>query len=209
MAVMGVDISGVVECRPEFGFLPDPDVAWEYAIELGQLYCGRSYDAFGCLFGVMNFAGFEPVAAERGIPADAAEGTRRHAQGIQPPSFSASWISYDEIDAIDWDERAARPDARLHQYSRGQDGEWRMTSKAGQDRVFAKHVGLSPAEAAARSWPAGSEWLIGDTLYRSEVLTRRDAIPMRSDWDPVWTVMKTLASLHGGSNVRLVVWFDR
>jgi hypothetical protein len=207
---MGVDISGVIECRPEFSFLPDPDVTWEYAIALGQLYCGRNYDAFGCLFGVQNFAGFEPVAAERGIPADAAERTRKEARGIQQqPPFSASWIGWDEIATIDWDECAARPDTRLHRYRRGEDGEWQMTSKAGMDPVFARHVGLSPAEAAERSWPAGSEWLIGDRIYRSEVLSRRDALPAGSDWEPVWAVMNTLAGLHGSSNVRLVVWFDR
>jgi hypothetical protein len=34
-------------------------------MNLRQLYDTRDYDSFGCLFGVMNFAGFEPVAAER------------------------------------------------------------------------------------------------------------------------------------------------
>lgn len=206
---MGVDISGVIECRPVFRFLPDPDVSWECAIQLGQLYCGRDYDAFGCLFGVMNFAGFEPVAAERGIPADAAERTRILAQGFQPPAFSASWIGWDEIGAINWDEPAARPDARLHRYASGEDGEWHLAGKAAQDPVFAEHVGLSPARAAARPWPAGSQWLIGDRLYRSEVLTRREAIRAGGEWEPVWAVMATLAGLHGGANVRLVVWFDR
>jgi hypothetical protein len=41
------------------------------------------------------------------------------------------------------------------------------------------------------------------------VLTRRDAIPVGSEWEPVWAVMKALAGLHGCGNVRLVVWFDR
>jgi hypothetical protein len=41
------------------------------------------------------------------------------------------------------------------------------------------------------------------------VLTRRDAIPVGSEWEPVWAVMKALAGLHGWGNVRLVVWFDR
>lgn len=35
---------------------------------IDQLYDARDYDSFGCLFGVTNFAGFEPVAAERGLP---------------------------------------------------------------------------------------------------------------------------------------------
>jgi len=206
---VGVDISGAIECRPFFGLPPGPRVSWQYAIDLRQVYCGRSYDAFGCLFGVTNYAGFEPVAAERGIPADAAERTRSQARGFTPPAFSASWISWSEIEAIDWGECGTRPDARFHQYARGEDGQWHLAGKAEQDPVFAAHVGLSPAEAAARSWPAGSQWLIGDQLYRSEVLARRDAIPAGSSWEPVWTVMKTLASLHGNGNVRLVVWFDR
>jgi hypothetical protein len=37
----------------------------------------------------------------------------------------------------------------------------------------------------------------------------RVATALRGDWEPVWAVMKTLASLHGGDNVRLVVWLDR
>ena len=44
-------------------------------MNLDQLYDTRDYDSFGCLFGVMNFAGFEPVAAERGLPEDVAPQT--------------------------------------------------------------------------------------------------------------------------------------
>ncbi|MFD5270854.1 hypothetical protein [Streptomyces sp. NPDC058335] len=29
----------------------------------------------------------------------------------------------------------------------------------------------------------------------------------RTDWGPVWSVMRTLGALHGAENVRLVVWF--
>ncbi|WP_406500059.1 hypothetical protein OG936_36625 [Streptomyces sp. NBC_00846] len=59
----------------------------------------------------------------------------------------------------------------------------------------------------AQEWPEGSEWLIGDALYRSEKLRRRDAVPETGEWKPVWMVMEALASQHGDDNVRLVVWF--
>ncbi|WP_256177146.1 hypothetical protein [Kitasatospora aureofaciens] len=39
-------------------------------------------------------------------------------------------------------------------------------------------------------------------------MTRRDAVPPDGPWAPVWTVMRTLAGLHGAQNVRLTAWFD-
>ena len=59
-----------------------------------------------------------------------------------------------------------------------------------------------------RTWPEGSEWLIDDVLYRSEVVTRREAVPEHGEWKPVWDVMAALAPVHGDENVRLIVWFD-
>jgi hypothetical protein len=63
---------------------------------------------FGCLFGVMNFAGFEPVAAERGLPADVAPQTAELAARWR--YFSPTWTSWAEIAAVDWNEPAVRPD---------------------------------------------------------------------------------------------------
>ncbi|MCB5166467.1 hypothetical protein LG634_16675 [Streptomyces bambusae] len=37
--------------------------------------------------------------------------------------------------------------------------------------------------------------------------TRASAAGPETRWGPVWSVMRTLATLHGGENVRLVVWF--
>jgi hypothetical protein len=68
---------------------------------------------------------------------------------------------------------------------------------------------MSPEEAAAVGWPDGSEWINGDVLYRAGTVTSADAVPPDGAWRPVWSVMETLASLHGPGNVRLVAWFDR
>jgi hypothetical protein len=38
--------------------------------------------------------------------------------------------------------------------------------------------------------------------------TRREVAWENAEWTPVWTVMRTLAELYGGDNVRLVAWFD-
>jgi hypothetical protein len=73
---VGTDISGAIESRPICSYPPQyaSGKGWEFAMSLDQIHDARDYDSFGCLFGVTNFAGFEPVAAERGLPGDVAPG---------------------------------------------------------------------------------------------------------------------------------------
>jgi hypothetical protein len=44
---------------------------WYSAHDLSSLNDVRNHDAFGCLFGVRTYANFRPLAADRGLPADA------------------------------------------------------------------------------------------------------------------------------------------
>lgn len=41
----------------------------------------------------------------------------------------------------------------------------------------------------------------------SGTLSRQAVAGERTNWGPVWSVMRTLGELHGPENVRLVVWF--
>jgi hypothetical protein len=205
---VGTDIYGMIEVRdlPQW---QDP-IAWTAAMDLGLLYSGRSYDAFSCLFGVRDFAGFRPVAADRGLPADAAEPTRRAAGELENDIRSPTWIGWDEIRRIDWDEPAEHTDSRLHRYERGADGEWVMHSKSGWSREAfeVRGVPVPPAGTAPEIHPEGSVWTRGDVQFRAVRLTRRDAVPEDGEWGPVWEVMAVLGRLHGDANCRLVVWFD-
>ncbi|MFF3137718.1 hypothetical protein [Streptomyces mirabilis] len=208
---MGTDISGFVECRAWQLHEEGEDSVWRAAIDLFFLNITRNYDAFGCLFGVRNYANFQPLAMDRGLPVDASETVRAELDQLaQWPdqAYGTTWITWAEIKEVDWDEPAEKADSRLHQYRQTSDG-LRFTGKSAWSPRFAQAVGL-PAQVPreAQEWPEGSEWLIGDTLYRSEKLRRRDAVPETGEWKPVWTVMEALASQHGDDNVRLVVWFD-
>ena len=205
MRGMGTDIHGVVECRPGFAFRPDEDDPWESAVDLSLLYAGRDYDLFGCLFGVQNLAGFAPVAAERGLPADAARRTREDLAQFSEQAHSVSWLDGSDLAAIDLDEPAVRVDARIHRYIRGADNAWVYHSKAGQDPAWADATGHS-LDQDGSAFPEGAEWLVGDRLYRVERLRCRDVIG--GEWSPVFEVMRILIDLHGPRNVRLVVWFD-
>ncbi|MFJ8434667.1 hypothetical protein ACIQ9P_25545 [Kitasatospora sp. NPDC094019] len=204
---MGTDISGYLEHRaPQDGREP----IWYASYDLGSLGVDRDYDAFGCLFGVRNYANFRPLAAARGLPADtSAAVSARLAQLIEwygeNGFHSITWITWAEVKAVDWDEPAEKPDRRLHEFRRTPEGLG-LTGKSGVSPAFAKAVGLRPGEV--REWPEGTEWLIGDTLYRSVIIRRRDAVSGTGQWQPVWDAMKGLAAQHGDDNVRLVVWFD-
>lgn len=207
MPCMGTDISGFLEYRaPQ----DDQEPIWYCTHDLSSLNDVRNYDAFGCLFGVRNYANFRPAAADRGFPTDAsATVSARFAQLTEwygeDGFHSTTWITWAEVKAVDWEEPAEKPDSRLHQYRQTPNG-LRMTGKASWSGAFAEAVGLKAG--AVREWPEGSEWLVGDTLYRSVTICRRDAVTETGEWQPVWEAMKELAAQHGDDNVRLVVWFD-
>lgn len=190
---MGADIHGFVECRATYGTLDEDDARWDAAIDLDLLYAGRSYDAFGCLFGVRNHAGFRPLAAARGLPDDTSPRTRHAYAEWGTDAHSPSWISWTELAEADWDEPAEAVDERVEQYTRTPDRGWALTGTSFRGR---------------QGSPEGAEWVEDGVLFRVVRKMRRDAVPEDGDWAPVWQVMGALADVHGGENIRLVVWFD-
>ncbi|RZU52461.1 hypothetical protein EV385_4324 [Krasilnikovia cinnamomea] len=208
---MGVDIDGYIEVRPWASWSDLPNANdWCSAVPLDCLYIDRDYDAFGCLFGVMNYAGFRPVAAGRGLPPDAAEPTRRAFESSSSERQGPTWIGWDEIQRIDWSELTEHADTRLHRYERDADGQWIFRGKSAWSREAfeAQGVPVSPPGAPPNVWPDGSVWTKGDVQFRAGRLTRRQAIPDEGGWRPVWEVMAALARLHGDENCRLVAWFE-
>ncbi|WP_279581958.1 hypothetical protein [Fodinicola feengrottensis] len=188
------------------------ETSWSAAINLSLLTTARDYDAFGCLFGVRNYAKFGPIAADRGLPVDVSDVVRQdHAESLEDMGFGDTWIGWDELKAVDWDEFAEAPDSRIHQYERGAAGELRMVEKAVWSRKFTEVAGITGPVGGygERNWPDGTEWVDGTTVFRAERLRRRDALSLDSggDWQPLWDACALLASVHGDENVRLVVWF--
>jgi hypothetical protein len=204
---MGTDVSGFIECRaPALGLgAPRP---WQAAIDLDLLYDARSYDAFGCLFGVRNYALFRPLAAGRGLPDDLSATVREVAGRWE--RHDATWISWAEVAAVDWDEPAEGVDQRLHEYRRQPDGGLKFVGKSLWGPRLTEVTGASREEVMAGRvrWEEGQEFVLGDVVFRAEVLRRRDVVPPDGDWKYVWRVMETLAERAGPEDVRLVVWFD-
>lgn len=198
---MGTDIHGFIECRHGYSADGGSTPFWQPAIELDQLYDHRDYDAFGSLFGVRGHqAGLEPLAPGRGLPEDVSETVARAHLG-----HGTTWISWAELAAADRDGAAPGPDAYLHRYRRRSPGDaWVFEERAFPVDRLAELSGLTPPRDG---WPAGTEWRDGDVLLRVEPLTRRQTVHADT-WAPVLSAMRVLAERHGGTGVRLVVWFD-
>ncbi|MFC9500309.1 hypothetical protein [Streptomyces sp. NPDC056982] len=104
---MATEIEGMIECRP--GALlwgpDDEDSVWHAAIGLWLLNTGNAYDVLACLFGIRNTYGFQPLAADRGIPVDASEALAGdHASWGLINVHGRTWITRAELLAADWQE---------------------------------------------------------------------------------------------------------
>ncbi|KOU20439.1 hypothetical protein ADK52_26700 [Streptomyces sp. WM6372] len=205
---MGTDIYGFIECRWD-RWLDEDDRSWCGAIDLDHLYNGRSYAAFGALFGVRDTASFRPLAPGRGLPPDASKEVRAFLEGWDT-AHGTSWITWAELTSADWNELATDVDECVHEYRRGPDGSWELYGRNSSLTRFAELSGLSDPQVlyrAGRVLPEGTEWRDGDRLFRIGRLTRKQAVP-DEEWGAVRAVMRTLAGIHGDEGVRLVVWFD-
>lgn len=206
IGTMSTDIWGFIECRRDYRE-NDEETFWHATIDLDHLKVPRDYDAFGCLFGVCDNEQFAPVAPVRGMPADA---SNRALTGYGSTGVSASWVTWAEIERVDWEEESADPHPSVREYERGPQGDWRLLGRYHHaPRRFVELSGLPShaVERAGEHFAGGGQWIDGDRMFRVGRVSRREAVPDER-WGPIWTVMRTLADLHGDDDVRLVVWFD-
>jgi hypothetical protein len=196
---VGTDVNGWLEAQ-------SADSTWRAAVALYPLYDSRDYDAFGCLFGVRNYAGFRPLADQRGLPDDAAAETRA-AYAEDDEFFGATWLAWSELATVDWSEPAVQPDARVHQYRLEPDGTETYVGKASWSADLAALTGVTLADQSRDGivvHPEGTAWRSGDTVFRVERLTRAEVI---GGWTPVFAELEQLA--QEGRDSRVVVWFDQ
>ncbi|MGP3965971.1 hypothetical protein ACTWPT_59555 [Nonomuraea sp. 3N208] len=208
---MGTSIHGFVECRTWTRGLDVDERAWCAAISLSMLGVTRDYDAFDCLFGVRSSGNWRPVAADRGLPLDASETARAELAEWGEAAFGITWLSWDEVTAIDWDEPALHP-TDIAQYRQLPDQTLELVYRSVWSRRFARVSGVDTLtvdpDQIAVLWDEGTEWKAGDTVFRVERATRRHLVPPDGLWHAVWTVMRALAHVHGDEAVRLVAWFE-
>ncbi|MGW4647947.1 hypothetical protein [Kitasatospora sp. NPDC004289] len=206
---MSTDIHGGIEFRhPGVDAGYDEGEPWVMAMDLWPLYDQSDYAAFGCLFGVRNHAGFAPLAADRGLPADVSSDLRTDLGAMLETGdlHSATWVDWAELSGIDPGATPAVFSGRL---------SWSTTALPSlvHQRLVADRwtadvadtVGPPPPDLD-RSRPA--EWNSGDLRCRYEPLTVGSVLGSGSGWEHVFAVMKALADRYGDRHVRLVVAFD-
>lgn len=198
---MVVDIHGCIEVRSLGG--------WSAVIRLDDIYSGCDYDAFGCLFGVRNYAGFTPIAAGRGIPDDASRLTRQELEDWDDDVHWPSWIGYDEVLAIKGEELSRSVDERLHEFRRSSDGQMHFTGK-GTGRPNGRRTAWGRvSEQGSQPWPEGAVWTRADGTELRAVRLRRREVLGGGEWNAVWSAMADRSHGADPADCRLVVWFDR
>ncbi len=105
---MGTDIHGWVEVYSPFIEI------WSGVINLGSLVSDRNYELFSWLFGVRRRPDIHvrwelaPIAAERGLPADASVEARADYEAdiaaYPNECHGCTWITWSEIQSINWEE---------------------------------------------------------------------------------------------------------
>lgn len=174
----------------------------------------------------MNYAHFVPIAPDRGLPNDLSPTIKSEVAGITSDegwSISAAeaqalllgaglhnptWISWKEIQAINLDEEAAEPDARLTRYKRAENGDLIYDGKSLWDKAFGQAAGIDVQTVLQDTprWQEGQTWETAEYVFRAERLTRRDALG--SNWRLLFRLMESLGERYGDENVRLVAWFS-
>jgi len=101
---VGTDTYRAIEVHDLAGALSNHEAPWVRCLDLYPLYPGGDYSPLGCLSGIRNWNGWEPVAEGRGQPADVAEAVRKDYEydaEIDPAVGGSTWISWPQLRDLD------------------------------------------------------------------------------------------------------------
>lgn len=184
---MGADIHGFIE-------------VWECNMWISKVDADclipRDYDFFGVLFGVRNRTGFEPLFDTRGIPNDASFSCKHGYEEWGLDSHSPSYVTLDELLAIDKTVQAEERSDWTTGYKRQPNGELKWVTQFGWSST------ISPEYDERLS--NGEEIEVNGIIYKKEFLTVENALG--KTYEVVIDTMQTLKKHY--EKVRLVVWFD-
>ncbi|MFB1064931.1 hypothetical protein [Natrinema sp. H-ect4] len=197
---MGCDIHGLIEVDWYATFPGEKEENdWRTAVDnLGYLV-GRSYDSFGCLFGVRNYVGMEPVAEGKGVPDSLSSRAEERVDDNRDWCHSFSYVTYEELQKVDWEEEGRRDDSRIRKYVDG--------DLVGKASIWG-NLSTEQAEQIREGENLKEQQDDGTIVeYKVEREKRRDCLSGAWEW-LIFELMDILAEKFGSENVRLVVWFD-
>jgi len=202
---VGCDIHGLVEVNwrgkyeDNYEDAEEAPVSWKCAIDNVGMWVGRSYDTFGLLFGVRDYANFEPVAPRRGLPDNLSSRAEERVEADRSWSHSFTYISLKELNEIDWEETSEEADSRIRVYDEN-------------DELQFKAAGVGSLSDEEERKIRNGEEVVKELSngkiqkYRLEKMKRKDALS--GAWEDLIDLMQSFGETYGEENVRLVVWFD-
>lgn len=219
---MGTNITGWIEVRGLSG--------WLLIAEISALV-GRDYDMFASLFGVLNDLEFAPVAAGRGLPSDMSRDLRKkivegsevtgpitHEVAVRVfeskrSSYAPTWVTWTELQQVNWDDKSKKIDERSHRYVLEADGALRFDGFGPYlYSFFPDDVDWRSVVTEGMSWSkesAREQHIREDprsVIFIAEHMSRK--LCLGEDWLMVFKIMEVLATNFGEEGVRLVVWFE-
>ncbi|MEU4689519.1 hypothetical protein [Actinoplanes sp. NPDC023714] len=178
-------------------------------MDLWPLYPGNDYAALGCLFGVRNWPGWEPIAAGRGLPEDVSDAVRTEYEKtarLGEAIHGSTWVSWPELRDLDMTVTPrARGVLEVSPRPHGPRWQYRVDDQWPDDVVTAygrPPLGSSPIDAPYGTWQQEA------TSFEYRQLSRQDVLGPGTGWEHVVAVMRALAHRFGEDGVRLVAWFD-
>ena len=172
---MGCDIHGFLEIVTDY----------KYADCVHGIPDDRSYDMFGLLAGVRNYADCKPISETRGLPEKLSWQAKESLEKWGLDAHSKSWLTVKDFKNHDWELEST--DGRISTIDKETGKELSKSSYT--------HLMDDPEEVKKRN-------------VELKYLTRKakDLIPFA--WKCFIDYMKALAEKYGDENVRIVFWFD-
>ena len=167
----------------------------------GEALFRHENDLVESLFCAKNRTHFRPLFPSRGFPEDVNSDFLASVEGVVSVGatvMDSSWVSFEELCAIPWNEEALAVDPRVYKYSRRPDGSEGLLG------ISLEYEGVDLTRLGGVD--ETSELVDGDTVYRRRRLRRRDLLE-ESDFSTMMAVCEALANRYGTSHVRWVVAF--
>jgi len=196
---MGCDIHGHIEVDISHN---EGMTRWVSASRLLP-FVGRSYDTFGLLFGVRNYANSEPLFAKRGIPDNVSRDTKEQYESWGADAHSESYVNAEELLEVDWSAKSDSLDSRYSILD--EDLEPTGTKFALGPASGWRDIVEENRRAIDDGNPVPNE--DGTRYIQRRRLSRKEALSGAWEW-LLFEYIPMLSSRFGKSNVRLVVWFD-
>ena len=183
---MSISLAGYIEVQPSF----PTRLEWEGLINMGNLVSGSHM--FYMLFGRRGGWDVEPIARLRGLPDYISSETRVLYEDYGENAISPSWMSYEEIAAIDWYASTVADDESFSIH----DNDYVSLYRPGEEHPYmqlgSRDIELTPDLLTAVHEQSQIE--CDGIIYKLDY--PRYLYPLGEDWKLVFDLMKRLNDFY-------------